>query len=257
MLLRITPSPNLTNWAVWAPWSAATCDATLPGCGECATSGFYPLAAMPTPCFGASPHAFTYGTDVSVPLIALVSSSSDVSITLGVSPTDNLISVAPPVLSTDYASGGRSIAARFAPGYRIGSGAVPLRLTANIGGGRGCTRDVLGRYSDFHSDVFTPPNPNVHYRASGMGSYAGTQGALTQLVDGAPMLDTFELTGYTVNWDATFWWPYIMQIAPSLRPSIPGNYSNQTERWGSSFDKVRYRATVCVCASAGVCRYRL
>ena len=94
------------------------------------------------------------------------------------------------------------------------------------------------RYSRRHSEVFVPPNSNVHYRASGMGSYTGMQGPLTQLADGVPLLDTLKRTGYTVNWDATFWWPYIMMIAPTLRPSVPGVYDNATELWGSSFDKV-------------------
>ena len=63
------------------------------------------------------------------------------------------------------------------------------------------------------------------------------QGPLTQLADGVPLLDTLRRTGYVVNWDATFWWPYIMMIAPTLRPSVPGVYDNATELWGSSFDK--------------------
>jgi hypothetical protein len=73
-------------------------------------------------------------------------------------------------------------------------------------GSHACTRDVLGKYVARHHKYFTPPNTNVHYRGSGMGSYAATQGPLNQLVDGAPLDRTMAATGYTVNWDATFWW---------------------------------------------------
>ena len=91
---------------------------------------------------------------------------------------------------------------------------------------------------------------------------AATQPPLAQIVDGAPLIETLRTTGYKVNWDATFWWPYllrgiytsqigpktgkfegfglhvyiarsryIMMIAPTI--ATPDNF---TEPWGSSFD---------------------
>lgn len=45
--------------------------------------------------------------------------------------------------------------------------------------------------------------------------------------------ETMKDVGYTVNWDATFWWPYIMMIAPTI-----AGPDNHTELWGSSYDKV-------------------
>ena len=65
---------------------------------------------------------------------------------------------------------------------------------------------MLGKYVARHNEYFYPPNINVHYRSSGMGSYAATQGPLDQIVDGAPLNLTIAATGYAVNWDATFWW---------------------------------------------------
>jgi hypothetical protein len=53
------------------------------------------------------------------------------------------------------------------------------------------------------------------------------------LVDGAPLITTMQEVGYAVNWDATFWWPYIMMIAPTI-----AGPNNETVLWGSSFDKV-------------------
>ena len=45
--------------------------------------------------------------------------------------------------------------------------------------------------------------------------------------------ETMQNAGYAVNWDATFWWPYIMMIAPTI--TVP---FNRTELWGSAFDQV-------------------
>lgn len=239
--LRAGSGLNLSEWGLWAPWNAGRCVESLgPAlCSGCAdASSHFPLQPVPAMCLGAA-DTYAYGSDVSVPLISLVSPLHDASVSLGLAPTENIINTAHPAVTTDAVGGGRGLGVSFQEGYRVGTSAAPLRLVFNIIGARGCTRDVLGRYSTLHAEVFTPPNHNVHYRASGMGSYAGTQGPLTQEVDGAPLLDTLQSTGYKVNWDATFWWPYIMHIAPTLRPSVPGGYNNATELWGSSFDPVR------------------
>ncbi len=56
-------------------------------------------------------------------------------------------------------------------------------------------------------------------------------------------MDTLRHVGYKVNWDATFWWPYIMQIAPTIASnnsssssSGGSSSSNFTELWGSALD---------------------
>jgi hypothetical protein len=151
---------------------------------------------------------------VSVPLAALLDTASDTAVTLSVAPAPNLISVTDMQMTTMMA---RSVGVAFGPGYRVSSSSTGLTLTLHITASHACPLDVLSRYSSRHAEYFEPPNRNVHYRASGMGSYAATQGPLTQIVDGAPLITTMQEVGYAVNWDATFWWPYIMMIAPRVK----------------------------------------
>jgi hypothetical protein len=136
---------------------------------------------------------------------------------------------------------------------------APVVLTFHITGSKADPRHVLQLYAnDLHPQYFSAPNENVHTRASGMGAYAATQGSLSQPVDGMPLIDTMKQVGFAVNWDATFWWPYIMMIAPTIasggsdstgrgvesnmnisqrRDNNADTASNFTELWGSSLDK--------------------
>jgi hypothetical protein len=151
------------SWSLWAPWGTPGCSTTAQGCDACGLHS--PLESVPVACFGAGVVSHTYGSDVSVPLVAAVNVDGDVSVTLSVAPTENLISLAPPVVragsdgSDGNATAGVLLGVSFGSGYRVSSTAVPLRLAMHITGGAGCTRDVIGRR-------VTPP-PCPHFTTPG------------------------------------------------------------------------------------------
>lgn len=246
------------NWSsVWAPWAAPGCDASAGReCENCDGRGS-PLEAQPLHCFARKSYplaSYSYGSGTSIPLVAMLDSAADVALSLSAAPATNLLQSADIATSFGGETQRPTLGVAFAAAYRVSSTTPALTLRFHIAGGQACTRDVLRLYSTRDQEVFEPPNRNVHYRASGMGSYAATQPPLTQAVDGAPLIDTLRTVGYKVNWDgepapyrtacnsqltlwcrwitATFWWPYIMMIAPTI--AKPNNF---TEPWGSSFDK--------------------
>ena len=190
---------------------------------------FWPTRGRGAVC----PSRYGYGNNNAVPLAAMLDNSTDTAITLSVAPAGNLISMTQMAMLLS----GDSMGVMFRPGYRVSSGTKAISLQFHLTGSRACPRDVLRRYVTRHDEYFSPPNPNVHYRGSGMGSYAATQGPLDQIVDGAPLSETMAATGYTVNWDATFWWPYIMMIAPTIASTSGDSRSNVTELWGSALDR--------------------
>jgi hypothetical protein len=234
-VLEAAGSGAVAGKKLWLPWSKPQNGCSRPPSAACDSvcNGYAsPLEPVPTACLLRGGTVWGYGgggSMVSVPLAAMLDTTSDTAFTLSVAPAPNLISVTNMQMKTTD----KTVGVAFGPGYRVSSSSTGLSLTFHITASQACPWDVLARYSNRHAEYFEPPNRNVHYRASGMGSYAATQGSLTQIVDGAPLITTMKEVGYAVNWDATFWWPYIMQIAPTI--AAP---SNETVLWGSSFDKV-------------------
>ena len=223
--------------AVWLPWSRPSCSTGASAQCKAVCGGYSsPLEPVPSECLAAAAYGYGSGGSmsasgaqgVSIPLAAMLDTPSDTAFTLSVAPAPNLLSIT----NTHVDTTARSIGVGFGQGYRVSSGSAALTLRFHITASHACPRDILLRYSQRHAEYFAPPNLNVHYRASGMGSYAATQGPLAQVVDGQPLLQTMQDVGYTVNWDATFWWPYIMMIAPTI-----AGPDNRTVLWGSALDK--------------------
>ena len=262
--------------SVWLPWDKAQCTSApslaAAGCCEATYCGGFgsPFSPVPATCMiqsaGTNSHnslqmelngfEYAYGSSASIPLVAVLdsesacpatwnsnSTASGTGIVLALAPAENIIQVASPTMyirpttSQDETSS-FSFGVQFGPGYRLGGNSPPIVLRFNLFGSAACSRDVVRRYSSvLNPQFFQPPNANVHFRASGMGSYAATQGSLNQLVDGQPLINTLEAVGYKVNWDATFWWPYIMMLAPTIASNASNPGSNFSELWGSAFDK--------------------
>ena len=103
---------------------------------------------VPASCFSGVA-SLAYGSAVSVPLASVVSTEMDVALTLSVDPSENLISLASPVMHVGPNDGNGTttmLGVSFGSGFRVGSTATPpLRLAMHITGGFGCTRDVFGR----------------------------------------------------------------------------------------------------------------
>ena len=135
-----------------------------------------------------------------MPLVALLDNESDTSVSLSAAPAANLLQLATVATSLGHVAQ-PSLGVAFAAAYRVSASTPAITLSFHIAGGQACPRDVLRMYSTRHAEAFDPPNSNVHYRASGMGSYAATQPPLTQMVDGAPLIKTLNTVGYKVNWD--------------------------------------------------------
>lgn len=187
---------------LWLPWSRARCAATpAAGCNESETvcNGYAsPLEPVSVGCLTEKVVAYGYGTGggiggtygygtgqgVSIPLAAMLDTLSDTAFTFSVAPAANLLAVTKMQMLTSASS----VGVAFGPGYRVSSSSMGLSLTLHITSSHACPRDVLSRYSSRHAEYFVPPNRNVHYRASGMGSYAATQGPLDQMVDGSPLM---------------------------------------------------------------------
>jgi hypothetical protein len=195
---------DATNWSVWAPWATPGCDASAGAeCENCDGRGS-PLQAQPLRCFARSSYplaSYSYGSGTSVPLVALLGNPADIALSLSAAPDTHLLQSAAIATSIGGDLKQPTLGIAFAAAYRVSSTTPALTLRFHIAGGQACTRDVLRLYSTRDQDAFEPPNRNVHYRASGMGSYAATQPPLTQVVDGAPLGDTLRTVGYKVNWD--------------------------------------------------------
>ena len=229
--------------SLWLPWSAPQCSPNAIDSAQC-QGLLSPMQSLPSNfvdaessyhygCAGAKQpllgqHISQGSKCVSVPLAAMLDNASDTAFSLSVAPTPNLIQVTGLSMTLSPVT----MAVGFGPGYRVSSSTRVLNLKFHITGSQACTRAVLQKYVARHDEYFSPPNTNVHYRASGMGSYAATQGPVDQVVDGMDLNQTIARTGYAVNWDATFWWPYIMMIAPTISTA-----SNYTDLWGSFYDK--------------------
>lgn len=201
--LQLDPSrlPD-ANPRLWQPWAA-------PGCPSCLDSN--PLQAQPMRSFAGQ--TWTYGSGISVPLIGVLFPATDSSFSLGVRLAPHLLNTAGLSTRVNAVPAGDgwtshdgqgdnatlALAFQIPPGYRLGGGAPPVRLAFSLSGAKACTRDILRVYHDRQPEYFVPPNPNVHFRASGMGTYAATQGPLTQEVDGRPLLETLRHTGYVTS----------------------------------------------------------
>ena len=158
-----------SRWAMWAPWSAPGCSATGSGCEGCDGRGSH-LAPQPLRCF-AKPATYSYGSTTSIPLVSLHDNLTDSSITLSAAPAANLLQLANLATSGGLSAGKQpSMGIDFAAAYRVSSDTPAFTLTFHIAGGQACPRDVLRLYTTRHLEVFDPPNMNVHYRGSGMGS---------------------------------------------------------------------------------------
>lgn len=141
-LVLLAPLASMKSWSLWAPW-------TTPGCSSpCACALNSPLESVPASCFSGVA-SLAYGSAVSVPLASVVSTEMDVALTLSVDPSENLISLASPVMHVGPNDGNGTttmLGVSFGSGFRVGSTATPpLRLAMHITGGFGCTRDVFGR----------------------------------------------------------------------------------------------------------------
>jgi hypothetical protein len=189
-----------TDWTAWAPWDRPNCNVGAgEGCEGC-DGRSSPLAPQPLRCFLAPRTSYGYGYGTSVPLVALLDNESDTSVSLSAAPAANLLQLATVATSLGHVAQ-PSLGVAFAAAYRVSASTPAITLSFHIAGGQACPRDVLRMYSTRHAEAFDPPNSNVHYRASGMGSYAATQPPLMQMVDGAPLIKTLNTVGYKVNWD--------------------------------------------------------
>eukprot|EP01052_Picozoa_sp_SAG31_P010228 SAG31_NODE_554_length_14181_cov_22.378000_3_plen_824_part_00 len=229
---------------IWLPWSSSGLKTNMTGCNGAGLGS--PLSPLPVECFGTR-KGYPYGSwvwnekdgAVSVPLIALLDENTDSAVSLSLAPAPNLLSVSDIYVFTNSGEPGgidvssQILAIAFGPSYRVSAHTAPLKLRFHISGSKACSRHILHQYAnELHPEYFLPPNSNVYYRAGGMGTYAATQGPVDQLADGSPLIDTLKHVGLTTNWDATFWFPYIMMIAPT----IDGSKDNRTELWGSDLD---------------------
>lgn len=173
--------------SVWVPWSKG-CDSD-----ECMRQS--PLDSVPFPKTVTS---WSYGSGcahgcwppaASVPLIQFVDNGTDTSVALAVAPTRSLLGL--DIVAEPGSDSSQQLALRTTAGLRFESG-VTRQLEFSVFGGTSCPRSVLGDFVTAYPAVFEPPNNNVHYRASGLGSYSGYPGNVSAL---APALNQM---GYKV-----------------------------------------------------------
>jgi len=174
----LVPQPFATRrlWYGAAPWN-----------GEERTGGTYNLAAR-----------------FSVPLLTLLETDADVSLSLVLSPEDTLRE-----LALDTHRDGRFAFTR--SGLRLGEGRV-VRFAMDLVPGAGDWRGGLGWMTQRYPAFFDPPVPAVE-QLSGLGAYS----------DWAGELDVARLRkmAFSVNWAASFDFPYMGMFLPPTRDDEP------------------------------------
>ncbi len=155
--------------------------------GEERTGGTYNLAAR-----------------FSVPLLTLLEAEPDISLSLVLSPEDTLRE-----LALDTHRDGRFAFTR--SGLRLGEGRV-VRFAMDLVPGAGDWRGGLGWMTRRYAAYFDPPVPAVD-QLSGLGAYSDWAGEL----DGARL----RKMAFSVNWAASFDFPYMGMFLPPTRDDEP------------------------------------
>ena len=140
----------------------------------------------------------------SVPLLTVLEPGQDLGLSLVLSPEDTLREIA-----LDTQAGGRVAFTRSA--HRLGEGRV-VRFAMDLVPGAGDWRGGLGWMTRRYAAYFDPPLPAVA-RLAGLGGYSDWAGE----VDAGRLRQM----GFTVNWAASFDFPYMGMFLPPIGADEP------------------------------------
>lgn len=195
--------PETKNARFWTAWDDP----------EIAGDGWHdPLVAMPfagkgrwigAPPVGRGPQGgcnYTGGDAVSIPIASILIPSSDLGLSLVLSPQDVYLET-----SLNTGKDGSIVLTRI--DHRISS-ARPVRFAADIVPHKGDWRAGLGWMVNRYPEYFNPPNPKAG-EIAGCGAYSSYEGDL----DAAK----FKKMAFRVNWKASFDFPYMGMFLPPVK----------------------------------------